>query len=115
MGYALSARHAAFTKNGITDSLTPCSFSMRSLIRERSASMALMSISLNVVRCAVACCDSSRCSAMRRRRVDIFSRVSRAPALAGVVAAAGAREGGALGGAVGVADGGADDGDVGGA
>ena len=38
-----------------------------------------MSISLNVVRCAVACCDSSRCSAMRLRRVDIFSRVSRPP------------------------------------
>ena len=36
-----------------------------------------MSISLNVVRCAVACCDSSRCSAIRFRRVDIFSRVSR--------------------------------------
>ena len=30
-GYALSAMHAAFTKNGMNDSLTPCSFSTRSL------------------------------------------------------------------------------------
>ena len=70
--------HAAFTKNGMNDSLTPCSFSTRLLEplahRDRPR---VMSISLNVVRCAVACCDSSRCSAMRLRRVVIFSRVSR--------------------------------------
>ncbi len=36
-----------------------------------------MSISLNVVRWAVACCACSRFSAIRLRRVDIFSRVSR--------------------------------------
>ena len=54
-----------------------------------------MSISLNVVRCAVACCDSSRCSAMRLRRVVIFSRVSRSPAGGGrAERATGARRGG---------------------
>ena len=41
--------------------------------------MAVMSISLKVVRCAVCCCDSSRFSAIRLRRVVIFSRVSRVP------------------------------------
>src|SRR4051812_32515689 len=49
-----------------------------------------MSISLNVVRCAVACCDSSRCSAIFFRRVVIFSRVSRSPEEGGGV---GGREG----------------------
>src|SRR5687767_2665114 len=60
-------------------SLTPCSFSTRSRILSRRALTADMSISLNVVRCAVLCCDCRRFSAIRLRRVDIFSRVSRSP------------------------------------
>ena len=78
-GYALSARQAAFAKNGMNESFTPCSFSTRSCSRSRSAFTDVMSISLNVVRCAVMCCDCSRFSAMRLRRVVIFSRVSREP------------------------------------
>src|SRR2546422_78405 len=63
-------------------SLTPCSFSIFSLYFSRSALIADMSTSLNVVRWAVACCDWSRFSAIRFRRVDIFSRVSRSPGAA---------------------------------
>src|SRR5438105_1084865 len=62
--------------------LTPYSFSTFSLNFSRRALIADMSTSLNVVRCAVACCDCSRFSAMRLRRVDIFSRVSRSPGVA---------------------------------
>src|SRR6185503_11293625 len=69
--------HAARTKKGMKERRTPCSFSIRSLMRPRNASTALMSTSLKVVRCAVDCCASSKCSAMRLRRVDSFSRVSR--------------------------------------
>ena len=70
-----------------------------------------MSTSLNVVRCAVACCDSRRCSAMRRRRVVMRSRVSR-PFCGAGVGAAGAGAGaeafaaGAAAGAAGGAAGG---------
>ena len=61
---------------------------------------AVMSISLNVVRCAVACCDSSRCSAIRLRRVVIFSRVSRwSVAGSGRRGAAGGADGAAADGA----------------
>src|SRR5688572_22707006 len=107
IGYDFSAMHAARTKKGMKVSLTPCSFSMRSFKRSRSRITAVMSTSLNVVRCAVLCCASSRCSAMRLRRVDIFSRVSREPGGAegaeGAEGAVGAEGGG---GAVGAEGGG---------
>src|SRR3954465_11943841 len=60
-------------------SFTPCSFSIFSFIRSRSALTADMSISLNVVSVAVELCESSRFSAMRLRRVDLVSRGARSP------------------------------------
>ena len=55
VGYALSAMHDAFTKKGMKEGRTPCSFSTRSLSRSRSALTALMSISLKVVSNAAVC------------------------------------------------------------
>src|ERR1035437_1726787 len=99
---------AAFAKNGMKLSFTPCSFSTLTLMRSRSATSALMSISLNVVRCAVECCATSRFSAMRLRRVDIFSRVSRGTADGGRrTAAGGETEGGVAAEAAGFAGDGA--------
>src|SRR6478735_2836337 len=89
-GYALSAIDVAFTKKGMKLSFTPCSFSTFSFIRSRSWLTADMSISLNVVSVAVELCESSRFSAIRLRRVDIFSRVSRSPVGAGAGARCGA-------------------------
>src|SRR3954466_13234157 len=82
VGNCLSACTTARTKNGMKVSLTPDSFSTFSLYLSRSALIADMSTSLKVVRCAVDCWDCSRFSAMRLRRVDIFSRVSRSPGAA---------------------------------
>src|SRR4051812_47785897 len=82
VGNCLSACTAARTKNGMKVSLTPDPFSTFSLYLSRSALSADMSTSLNVVRCAVDCCDCNKFSAIRLRRVDIFSRVSRSPGAA---------------------------------
>src|SRR6186997_3457815 len=103
MGYDLSAIVAAFTKKGMKLSFTPCSFSTFSFIRSRSALTADMSISLNVVSVAVELCESNRFSAMRLRRVVIFSRVSRSPeggrTTAGAVVSRGGAEGAEVDGA----------------
>ena len=83
-------RHEASASRRAPSRPSPC-------IRSRSAFTADMSTSLNVVRCAVACCDCSRFSAMRLRRVVIFSRVSRSPGAAAPLPPRGGGVGGAAG------------------
>src|SRR5258707_190216 len=75
-GYFFSACTAAFTKNDMKPSFTPCSFSNLSLYLLRRSITGAMFTSLNVVRMALVCCDSSRRSAIRARRRDIGTRCS---------------------------------------
>src|SRR6185312_2888030 len=76
-GNARSASTAALTKTDMKPSFTPCFFSKRSLYRVRKSMRFERSASLKVVSVAVAFCEASRRSAMRRRICDIGSRVVR--------------------------------------
>src|SRR5207253_5252700 len=109
-GNFFSACTAALTKNPMKPSLTPCSFSKRSLYLLRSSMIGCMLTSLNVVRIAAVDCDCTRRSATRWRKRDIGTRCSgRAPNAGG--GETGGVEGLALGvdgcgdGAAGFADG----------
>ncbi len=83
----------AFTKKEAIPSPTPCCCLNASLRRSRSAIIALMSISLNVVSIAALCCASTSRRAMVARRFDIRCRSSRRSPVRAALAAAGFREG----------------------
>src|SRR5438132_853850 len=75
-GNFLSACTAALTKKPMKPSLTPCSFSKRSLYLLRSSMIGCMLTSLNVVRIAAVDCDCTSRSATRWRNRDIGTRCS---------------------------------------
>ncbi|MCY1232469.1 hypothetical protein D9M72_449610 [compost metagenome] len=82
-GNFFSACTAAFTKNDMKPSFTPCSFSKRSLYLLRRSITGFMLTSLKVVRMALVDCDCSRRSAIRARRRLIGTRSSgRSPSAA---------------------------------
>src|SRR5882762_6269494 len=80
IGYFFSAATAALTKNDMKPSLTPCSFSNRSLYLLRRSMTGCMLTSLNVVRMAAVDCDCTSRSATRWRSRDIGTRCSARPA-----------------------------------
>ena len=76
-GNALSAPTAALTKNDEKPRLTPCFSWKASFRRARSASTAVMSISLKVVSIAAVCWASTRRLAIVALRLHIRTRSSR--------------------------------------